>query len=94
MPLRDTVNDSWENIVDRKTLQERIYVFPFGPYKRNRTIVTSEFICLTYNAAKTYADCHVTDTYTSFQVVEANRVLNEYKLIKNVDSFDTWVGDV
>jgi hypothetical protein len=93
MALRDT---SW--IADSTAIIESVeqdegarYVFLDGTvYVRNVNRTRKVWVCLTYAAAKAYADTHAADTNTSYSVQEDNRIIGSYKLIANIDSVGGW----
>jgi len=92
MALRDTswITAGHANVSDYKRARQTMAFFTGTTYTRTRTIITSEWVCLTYSAAKNYADSHAGDANTSFDVVEQNRIVGEYKLVRLVDSQSAW----
>lgn len=93
MALRSSVTDSWLIVTSKQVIPEKVFLAFFGGYHRTHTIVTGEWICLTYQAAETFAAAHVADTNVTYELVEVQRELGAWKLVKHVDSFSAWIKD-
>ena len=91
MALRDTswITDSNAIKVSHLPLYQDAFFTTGGHYERTQTITTDEWILLTYDAAKNYADNNV-DTATSFRVQEDNRIIGSYRLTRTTDVKTAW----
>jgi len=103
MALRDT---SWALDTSRAFIDSRAIVTSGAPtqetlciqfgadtntiYTRTHTIVTKEWICMTYAGAKAAADTRAGDTGHRIKYVEDNRYTGAYKLLVEVDSRTDW----
>ena len=59
---------------------------------RSRTMITSEWMCMTYLAAKRAVDTEQANPIANseFQAVLTNQVGNAWKIVRHVDSIGSW----
>lgn len=95
MPLDTSVNDTGKGrVLSKETKVERVVVSTLATsysWKRTRTIITKEWVALTFAAVNTYIDTHAGDTdVINGKIVNRmdiqDSITGAYKMIQDIDS--------